>query len=352
MTKNISSYHILPLLFVLCLTAGCSDDEYYTQGTWRRRADLTGMARGYASTFTIGDKGYLCCGKRDDSHDFLKDLWCYDFTDDSWSQCATLPDEADTRHSAASFALDGKGYLTTGLRKTGETKYLADTWEYDPQTDSWTRKDDFAGSARYGAIGFSLADYGYVGTGYDGGWLKDFYRFNPSAPSGSQWTVVNGFGGFKRVYGSVFVIGEYAYILCGEQNGSLPEDFWRFDGQTFTRLRDIANTNGEEDYDDDYAITRYATVAFVLDGTAYIATGNRLGVTSDYWKYIPSQDLWYGDSDDEFTPLTDADTGGTPRYGAVGFSNGKRLFLLTGVSGNLYMDDVYELNPDEKEEVD
>lgn len=340
-------------LIQLVMLTGCySDDDYYTLGTWRRKADLTGVARGYASSFTIGDKGYLCCGKREDSRGYLKDLWCYDFAGDYWTQCASLPDEAEARHSATAFALSGKGYLTTGQRKEGELRYLADTWEYDPQTDSWLPKDDFAGTARYGAISFVLGGYGYVGTGYDGGWLKDFYRFDPSAPTGSQWTVVNGFGGFKRVYGSAFVIDNYAYILCGEQNGSLPEDFWRFDGQTFTRLRDIANTNGNEDYDDDYAITRYAAVTFVQDGVAYLATGNRLGVTSDYWMYHPETDLWYGDSDDEFTPLTEADSGGTPRYGSAAFCNGQRLFLLTGVSGNIYMDNMYELDPHAHEEAD
>lgn len=69
-------------------------------------------------------------------------------------------------------------------------------------------------------------------------------------------------------------------------------------------MRDIANTNSDEDYDDDYAIARYSTVSFVIDGYAYIATGYRSGVTADYWKYDPDQDLWYGDSDDDFTPLT------------------------------------------------
>ena len=69
---------------------------------------------------------------------------------------------------------------------------------------------------------------------------------------------------------------------------------------------------------------------------------------ADYWKYDPNQDLWYGDSDDDYTPLSDADYGGSSRYGAVSFGNGSRAFVLTGTSGSSsYMDDVYELKPDE-----
>ncbi|MGN0047577.1 MAG: Kelch repeat-containing protein [Bacteroides sp.] len=347
MNKKYFLFSLLLLSAGLCLLGSCSDDDE-TRGVWYRRSDLDGPARCYASAFTIGDQGYLCCGMRESTKSYLKDLWCYDIYGDYWTQCADMPDNASVRHSAASFALDGKGYVTTGAIKD-EPKYLADTWEYNPQTNTWTQKDDFAGGIRYGALGFAIKGYGYVGTGRDSdNYLKDFYRFDPSAPSGSQWTVVNGFGGFKRYYGTSFVINDEAYILCGLQGSNCPEDFYKFDGNTFTRLRDIADTNDDEDYDDDYAITRYSTVAFVIDGTAYIATGNRGGASTDYWKYIPATDLWYGDDDDDFTPLSKADYGGTARYGAVAFSNGSRAFVLTGTSGsNSYMDDVYELKPDE-----
>jgi hypothetical protein len=55
------------------------------------------------------------------------------------------------------------------------------------------------------------------------------------------------------------------------------------------QLRDIANNDSDEDYDDDYAITRAGTVSFVIDGRGYIATGTRSGVTSDYWVYDPEE---------------------------------------------------------------
>lgn len=145
------------LLAVGCLAGSCTDDDEYTQGVWMRRSDLDGVARGQASSFTIDNKGYLCCGFRGTNKTYLKDLWVYDINNDYWTQCADMPDEAQGRHSATAFALNGKGYITTGVQKNESTN-LADTWEYDPNTDSWTRKDDFGGGARYGALAFPSVD--------------------------------------------------------------------------------------------------------------------------------------------------------------------------------------------------
>ncbi len=123
-----------------------------------------------------------------------------------------------------------------------------------------------------------------------------------------------------------------------------------------TQLRDIADTNSDNDYDDDYAITRSEAVSFVIGGRGFVATGirNSTSLSSDYWLYDPDKDLWYGDSDDDFTPITDVHnypSGASSRRAAVGFSTGERGFVLTGTSGTSYFDDVYELLPDEEEEV-
>ena len=232
---------------------------------------------------------------------------------------------------------------------------MADTWEYDPATNTWTQRDDFGGGVRLGALAFSIGGYGYVGTGFNDNYLKDFYRFNPNAATGKQWEIVNGFGGYKRWYGTAFVIDDVAYVCCGQNNNTLVDDLWKFDGDNWTQLRDIANTNSDDDYDDDYAIARLGTVSFVIDGRGYIATGTRSGVTSDYWVYDPGEDLWYGDSDDDYTPMTNVhnvSSGGSSRAYAVSFSTGKRGFVLTGASGTSYFDDVYELLPYEQEDVD
>lgn len=344
------------LLATLCLTGSCTDEDEYTQGQWMKRPSYNGYARAYACSFTIDNKGYLCSGFRGANKDYLNDLWEYNMDSGVWTQCEDMP--VAGRKAGVGFAVNGKGYITTGSKKDGSSSFFAaDTWEYDPATNLWTQKDDFKGGARDGALAFAIGGYGYVGTGYndDGiGWMMDFYRFNPDAAAGAQWEVVNGFGGEKRRYGTAFVIDDVAYICCGSNNETSVVDFWKFDGSTWTQLRDIAPTNSDEDYDDDYAIARYSTVSFAIDGRGYVATGRRSGVTGDYWMYNPDQDLWYGDSDDDFTPLSDVHnypSGAASREAAVSFSNGRRGFVLTGTSGTTYFDDVYELLPDKQEEV-
>ena len=71
-------------------------------------------------------------------------------------------------------------------------------------------------------------------------------------------------------------------------------DFWKFDGSNWTQLRDIADTDSDNDYDDDYAITRSEAVSFVIGGRGFVATGirNSTSLSSDYWLYDP--DKTYG----------------------------------------------------------
>ena len=142
----------------------------------------------------------------------------YDIQGGYWTQCASMPDAATARTGASGFAIGEKGYITLG--QDNSSNYLADTWEYDPATDTWTQKDDYKGGARISAIAFGIGQYGYVGTGYNGNYQKDFYRFDPQAAAGQQWEIVNGFGGQKRQGGTSFVIDDKAYICCGVNNGS------------------------------------------------------------------------------------------------------------------------------------
>lgn len=132
------------LLAIVCIAGSCTDEDEYTQGQWMKKASYNGVYRAYASGFTIGNYGYLCGGFYGANKDYLNDLWEYDMSRNSWTQCADMP--VAGRKAAVGFAVNGKGYITTGSVKDGSSSYcVADTWEYDPATDAWTRKDDFKG---------------------------------------------------------------------------------------------------------------------------------------------------------------------------------------------------------------
>lgn len=331
--------------FATLVFSSCTSESTYTQGVWEQRSDFDGVARNDAASFMIDGDGYVCCGY--DGDERLNDLWRYNVSSNSWTQRASLPESA-ARNAAVGFSVNGKGYVTTGYN--GNT-YLKDTWEYDPTSNKWTQKADFAGSGRYYALSFSIGNYGYVGTGYDKNYLKDFYRYDPV---NDKWEIMDGtngmnsFSGQKRRGGSAFVINNIAYVVGGQSNGSYCDDFWKFDPSkgTWTALRDIADNNDKESYDDNYAgIARERAVTFVIDGKAFLATGTSGSLKTDYWIYDPATDLWSGDSDDDYTPFK-----GSARAGAVGFSTGTKGFVVTGGSSSLYFDDMWELLPYEKEE--
>jgi hypothetical protein len=58
---------------------------------------------------------------------------------------------------------------------------MKDLWEWDQATNVWTRKADFVGGIRFEAVGVSIGNKGYIGTGkiYDKN-LKDFWEYDPS----------------------------------------------------------------------------------------------------------------------------------------------------------------------------
>ena len=61
-----------------------------------------------------------------------------------------------------------------------------DFWEYNPETNVWSSKTDYPGSARNDATAFGLSDKGYLGSGYDGNYLKDFYSYTPLTDTWEQ----------------------------------------------------------------------------------------------------------------------------------------------------------------------
>src|SRR6185369_602102 len=72
--------------------------------------------------------------------------------------------EGTARYGAVSFSIGTKGYIVAG--RDAVTK--KDVWEYDSETNQWTQKADFGGAARYQAAAFTISGKGYVGTGASG----------------------------------------------------------------------------------------------------------------------------------------------------------------------------------------
>ena len=83
------------------------------------------------------------------------------------------------RYGAVGFSIDNRGYMGTGLTDPSTNTYLNDFWEYNPVSNTWSQKADFPGEGRQAAVGFSIGNKGYIGTGSGSPYLQDFWEFTP-----------------------------------------------------------------------------------------------------------------------------------------------------------------------------
>jgi len=343
--KHLKNLFFLTTSIVL-ITVSCSKSSSnpLTSGDWVQRFQIGGWPRSGASTFVLGDTGYIVAGFNSSNDSCLSDLWQFDPVKNNWVQKAFLPGIA--RHSGVGFTIGNKGYIATGYNPNTTPQYFQDCWEYDPTINAWNQKanlPDIEGpgtGARYDAVGFGIGNYGYVGTGYNGSWLKDFWKLDPVA---NTWVQITNIPGNKRSAAVAWVYQNVAYITTGTNNGTELHDFWKYDpsSQTWSQLRDIANTSSDT-YDDDYTdIIRDHAVALVVPNggvwKAYIATGENGALTSKTWEYDFATDLWSRKTSYKRTA----------RQQAVGWSfiNLQRAFLGTGTSSTLSLDDYDEWLP-------
>ncbi|MEP7109701.1 MAG: kelch repeat-containing protein [Ferruginibacter sp.] len=283
--------------------------------TWVQKADFSGKARDGGTAFSIGNKGYFGIGMSDPGFPydlyFHNDFWEYDPSIDAWTQKADFAGGA--RYNAVGFSIGNKGYVGTGNnRNYGEFGIKKDFWEYDPATNTWTQKADFGGAARYQATGFSIGSKGYIGTGWtDSGQTNDFWEYNPVI---NTWTQKADFGGTARELATGFSIGSKGYI----GNGFVPQnDFWEYDPETNTWTQKADFGGG----------MRYKATGFSIGSKGYIGTGNNSSgdnssLLNDFWEYNPSTNTW----------TKKADFGGVPRALATGFSIGSKGYIGVGNS--------------------
>ena len=168
------------------------DDKYlkdmycYTPstGAWEKVTSIPGSKRMGASVFVIEDIAYVCCGM--DNGSYVDEFYAYDAAKDQWIEKRKIANVSDRdydndynipRAYAATFVINGKGYVTCG--ESGSLR--TDTWEYNPATDLWEERTGFEGSARAGAIGITLGNRGFVTTGRSAS-LKfdDTFEFHPT----------------------------------------------------------------------------------------------------------------------------------------------------------------------------
>jgi N-acetylneuraminic acid mutarotase len=237
---------------------------------WERMADAGGK-RDFGFTFTINGKGYIGGGQPSQ-----KDFWEYDPATNVWTQKKDFQGEA--RVYATTFSIGSKGYVTIGL---GNGTALKDLWEYDPATDNWIQKNDLPFDGTFDAIGFSIGTKGYVGAGilFASTLSSNFWEYNPTTDS---WTKKADIPGDPRAFSFGFAIGSKGYVGGGiTRPGNITlKTFYEYD---VSNDQWNLKTNLPEDAD-----CSYNTNSFALGSKGYVSAANgsqlwQFDPTSNAW---------------------------------------------------------------------
>jgi N-acetylneuraminic acid mutarotase len=312
--KPISIY-----FFIISTLLFLTDATAQAPNSWTQKANLGGLTREYAVGFNIGNKGYIGTGLNyfNIAGSDLNDFWQYNITTNVWTQKANFG--GGLRERAVGFSIGAKGYIGTGMPGLNGQPGNIDFWEYDTTTNVWTRKADFGGGIRQYAVGFSIGNKGYIGTGAGnyptyGSFVNDFWEYDPSTDS---WTQKSNFGGAPRIWAVGFSIGTKGYIGTGRGLNSnntdqYYKDFWEYDPSTdtWTQKADFGGTK------------RTHAVGFGIGNKGYLGTGvdTTSNLKNDFWEYDPLTNTW----------TVRANFGGTARAIAVGFCIGSKGYIGTG----------------------
>ena len=254
----------------------------WDQGTniWTQKANLPGGPRIGAVGFSIGNKGYIGTGQGADSFGnpvLLDDFWEWDQVTNTWSQKANLP--GGPRSWAVGFSIGNKGYIGTG---TGVATTYDDFWEWDHASNTWSQKTSITGGTRLAAVGFSIGTKGYIGTGQDKTTgspivLDDFWAWDQATNIWKQKANIP----IARSYATGFSIGSYGFIGTGQYGISLiTSDWWRYDTCNNAWTQAVNFGGGH----------RTGTVGFSIGCKGYVGTGVDLSGTyfKDFWEYDPA----------------------------------------------------------------
>lgn len=188
-----------------------------------RKADFpsTEIARAFASSFVYrtGDVGGFVFGEGDFRDEngtykgkYFDELWEYNPTTNTWTKRANYPNGG--RSAAVAFSFDNDK-LAAGLGQDGRNGVLrADMAEYNRSNNTWVLKDSFPirNGGKVDAGSFSFANVGFVVCGFDGQWSKEFWQYDGTS---GVWQQYPDYIDSGRHLGVSWMIGRMGYYGTG-----------------------------------------------------------------------------------------------------------------------------------------
>ena len=167
---------------------------------WQRLPDFPGKPRASGTAFVLNNKIYFGTGSI--NYEPQNDIWEYDITNKTWTQKNEFPGIA--RFCATSFSINNNGYIVAGgvYTATGYSHPYDDCWEYEPNSDSWTKLQgvNYPNQVElygfYDATAITIGNTALFGIGwnwiaYPTGYHERMYVFNPDASV--KWTQIESF---------------------------------------------------------------------------------------------------------------------------------------------------------------
>jgi N-acetylneuraminic acid mutarotase len=288
-----------------------ANDSLVVKNPWSSVPNSDSWNNNMETSFAIGDYGYVVVENQ---------LWRFKNGEFRWHRMADLPGEY--RNGTIGFSVGGKGYVCFG---TINGTVLKNVYEYDPETNLWTQKNDFPGAGRFNAVSMVIDSKAYLGLGEALGFvgLKDFWVYDPQNDS---WTSKANFPGPGSINVKGFIVGKKGYLGLGHDPASnYGNDFWEYEPAT-DAWRAIAQLPGDR---------RSGAASFAVNGSGYVGTGGTgtyFYSVEDFWRYDVKFDRW--------CRIADVPTG--PRINAQSFVFGNKAYLCVG---NFQNQDFIEFNP-------
>ena len=290
----------------------------FSQDFWYAVDSVNGPGRSVAASFMCLKQGWVVSGLNDTG--FKRKMYSYDPVQNDWDDeqpIGGVNGDGLERGSATGFSLLNKGYVCLG--QGDFTPYSSDLWEYDPITEAWSQKSDFIGDPRTQAVGFTINDVAFVGTGLAASGLKkDFFKYDPTT---NTWSQIADFGGTARRQATAFTIGADGYVGTGD-DGILKNDFWNYNASanTWTQKASFPGTPRS-------GAVSWGTATYGVIG---LGEDNTFAYKKDMWQYYFYSNTW----------VQRLDFVGSPRKNAIAFYIDGIAYVGTGYDGD-FKDDLY-----------
>jgi N-acetylneuraminic acid mutarotase len=204
-----------------------------TTNTWKQIADLPAAGRYNAVAFAIGNIGYVGTGRDSDEKD-QADFYSYDPSLNSWTKISSL---GVKRSGAFAFVIGSKAFVGGGINNGS---YEVQFYEFEPARATWVEKRDLNRSddddndddnddynlTRAYAASFVIGNYAYITGGTNGGSLLDAWKYDLD---NDNWIQVDDFEGSARQYAVGFTLGAKGYVATGGYGSTRYDDNWSFD---------------------------------------------------------------------------------------------------------------------------